>query len=92
VKSLLILAFLFSWISWIWWFTQNLKIKIQRNAIFPLTVAYSVWNHEFKNPSITAFCWNDEYWCKRIKVLSHYVELNTVGAYAMEVLSYETNK
>jgi hypothetical protein len=26
------------------------------------------------------------------QVLSHCVELNTVGVYAMEVLSYETNK
>ena len=54
VKSLLILGFLFSWISW---FTQSLEMKIQRTT-----------------------------------VLSHYAELNTVGVYAMEVLSYETNK
>ena len=35
------LGFLFSWISWISWFTQSLNINIQRNTIFPLTVAYS---------------------------------------------------
>ena len=57
VKSLLILGFLFSWISWIWWFTQSLEMNIQRTT-----------------------------------VLSHYAELNTVGVYDMEVLSYETNK
>ena len=89
MKSLSILGFLFSWISG---FTQSLKINIQRNTIFPLTLAYSACHHEFKNPRITAFCWNHEYWCKRTKVVSHYVELNTVGVYALEVLSYEINK
>ena len=46
MKSLLILAFLFSWISRISrisWVTQNLKIEIQLNNIFPLTLAYSAW-------------------------------------------------
>jgi hypothetical protein len=60
IKSLLILGFLFSWISGIVWFTQNLKIKIQRNTIFPLPIAYSAWNQEFKNPMITGFCRNHE--------------------------------
>jgi hypothetical protein len=44
VKSLLILGFLFSWISGIVWFTPNLKIKIQRNTIFPLTIVLETRN------------------------------------------------
>ena len=45
-----------------------------RNTIFPLTVAFSVWNHEFKNPWINAFCRKHENWCQRIKILSQYIE------------------
>jgi hypothetical protein len=38
--------------------------------MFPLIVACNVWNHEFKNPWINAFCRNHENWCQQIKVLS----------------------
>jgi hypothetical protein len=38
-------------------------IKNQRNTIFSLIVSCNVWNHEFKNSKITAFCRNHENLC-----------------------------
>jgi len=55
-----------------------MKIKILRNTILPLIVVCSVWNQEFKNPWINAFCKNHGNWCQRMKVFSQYMSLTHV--------------
>ena len=52
---------------------KTMKIKIQQITISSLIVTCSVWNHEFKNSWVNAFCRNHENWCPRVKVLSLYL-------------------
>jgi hypothetical protein len=46
-------------------FVVHVKLKNQNPTKynFPIDFAYCAWNHEFKNPRITVFCRNHEYWC-----------------------------
>jgi len=50
-----------------------MEISIQLNTILPLNVAWSVWNHDSKNPWINAFCRNHKNGCQPIKVLTQYL-------------------
>ena len=67
-------------------YDDNIKVILFCEIIINLGVLFSwiSW--------ISWFTQSLEMNIQRTTVLSHYAELNIVGVYGMEVLSYETNK